>query len=332
MSGFRVCIFIIYGSVLALTNSCLKDPDSGPGQPPVIVTGNIYSVRQTSAFCGGDVTSDGGEAVTERGVCWSKMQNPTKDDNKTINGAGTGIFTSGIKGLTASTGYYLRAYATNSIATSYGDELFFKTYTGTVPDIDGNIYNTITIGAREWMAENLKTTRFNDNTSIPNVTEFNDWAGLYSSGYCWYNNDTDVRKTDNGALYNWYAVDAASNGGKNICPVGWHVPSDAEWTELTSYLGGDSIAGGKMKETGTAHWQSPNTKATNESGFKALPGGGRYYDGSFNSLGKIGGWWSSTELLAETARGRFLYFDLSLVYRGSGSKNDGFSIRCIKNN
>jgi uncharacterized protein (TIGR02145 family) len=331
MNRFGYGIFVISGSVLALVGSCIKDPNSGPGQPPDIVTGNVYSVRQTSAFCEGDVTSDGGEAVTQRGVCWSTLQNPTLSGNKTINGAGKGIFTCGINGLTAATGYYLRAYATNRIATSYGNELFFKTYTATVSDIEGNIYNTISIGAREWMAENLKATRYNDNTAIPLITEFYDWALLSSSGYCWYNNDTSARRTDIGALYNWYTVDAASNGGKNVCPAGWHVPSDDEWTELTSYLGGDSIAGGKMKETGTIHWQSPNTKATNESGFTALPGGGRYYDGSFNSLGKIGGWWSSTELFAATARGRFLYFDLSMVYRGSGSKNDGFSVRCVRN-
>jgi uncharacterized protein (TIGR02145 family) len=332
MNGFWFCVLIVLGSAFTLVSSCRKDPTPDTIQPPVVVTANIYFVKQGSAFSGGDVTSDGGEAVKERGVCWSTMQNPATDDSKTINGIGTGIFTSEITGLTASTGYYLRAYATNSIATGYGNELFFKTYTGTVNDIEGNIYNTITIGAREWMAENLKTTRYNDNTAIPLVADFYAWAELSSSGYCWYNNDAVAFGTDYGVLYNWYTLDAASNGGKNVCPAGWHVPSDAEWTELSYHMGGDSIAGGKMKETGTAHWQSPNTRATNESGFRALPGGGRYYDGFFSSLGKIGGWWSSTELLATTARGRFLYYDLSLVYRGSGSKNDGFSVRCVRNN
>jgi len=180
------------------------------------------------------------------------------------------------------------------------------------------------------MAENLKTTKFNDNTAIPLVADITAWAALSTPGYSWYNNDAATFKATNGALYNWYALDAASNGGKNVCPTGWHVPTDDEWTTFTTFLGGESVAGGKMKETGTAHWQSPNTGATNESGFTALPGGGRYFDGTFSSIGSIGCWWSSTELLTTSARGRYLYFNYSLVYRGSGSKQDGFSVRCIK--
>ena len=131
-------------------------------------------------------------------------------------------------------------------------------------DIDGNDYKTVTIGTQVWMVENLKTTKYNDGTAIPNITDNTSWAALTTGAYC-DNINTPSISTTYGRLYNWYAVDnnagtkVASNGGKNVCPTGWHVPSDAEWTTLTTYLGGESVAGGKLKETGTTHWQSPNT-------------------------------------------------------------------------
>lgn len=325
---FLICHFILLGLILILTTSCKKEDD--PEQPPVLSTKDIHSITPTTANCGGNITYDGGATVTARGVCWSTTQDPTIADNKTTDGTGTGSFTSVITGLTATTTYFVRAYATNSAATSYGNELVFQTYTGTISDVDGNVYNTITIGTQTWMAENLKTTKFNDNTAIPLVTDVPTWAALSAPGYCWYNNDAAAYKTTHGALYNWYAVDSVSNEFKNVCPAGWHIPTDAEWTTLITFLGGDSVAGGKMKEAGTANWQSPNAGATNESGFTALPGGGRYYDGNFSSKGSIGGWWSSTELLSSSARGRYLYYNYSLIYRGSGSKRDGFSVRCLK--
>ena len=311
-----------------LTIGCEKENDKE--QPPVLTTGNAYSITPTTANCGGKITSDGGATITARGVCWSTIQDPTITDSKTTDGTGKGTFSSTITGLTATTTYYVKAYATNSTATSYGNELVLKTYTGTIPDVDGNAYNTMTIGTQTWMAENLKTTKYNDNTDIPSVADIPAWAALSTPGYCWYNNDAATYKAHYGALYNWYAVDAAGNGGKNVCPAGWHIPTDAEWATLTDFLGGNNVAGGKMKETGTANWQSPNTGATNESGFTALPGGGRYFDGTFSSIGSIGGWWSSTELLTTSARGRYLYSDYSFIYRGSGSKQDGFSVRCLK--
>lgn len=325
-----LCRLMVMGLVSIITISCKKEKEQEPGQPPFLTTGEVYSVKPTSATCGGNITSNGGATVTSRGICWDTIQNPTIDDNKTMDGTGTGTFESALTGLKATTTYYVKAYATNSIATSYGNELSFKTYTDTLPDIDGNVYNTMTIGTQTWMAENLKTTKYNDKTVIPLVTDKSAWAALSTSGRCWYNNDAETYKSIYGGLYNWYVVDAASNGGKNVCPTGWHVPTDTEWTTLTTFLGGENVAGGKMKETSTARWQSPNIGATNESGFTAIPGGGRYYDGTFSSIGSIGCWWSSTELLATTARGRYLYYDYILIYRGSGSKLDGFSVRCVK--
>jgi uncharacterized protein (TIGR02145 family) len=315
------------GLVLILSFSCVKEQE----QPPQLITRYVLSITPTKANCGGQITDDGGSPVTARGVCWSTIQNPTIADSKTIDGTGTGIFNSSLTGLTATTTYFVKAYATNSVTTRYGNEMVFKTYSGSLADIEGNVYNTMIIGTQTWMAENLKTTKFNDNFVIPPIADNTAWASLTTPGYCWYNNEAHTYRATHGALYNWYTTNTDSNGGKNVCPDGWHVPSDAEWTTLTTFLGGESVAGAKMKEAGTVYWLSPNTGATNVSGFTGFPGGGRYYDGTFNKIGSIGGWWTSSELTVTSARGRYLYSDYSLIYSGSGNKKDGFSVRCLKN-
>ncbi len=201
----------------------------------------------------------------------------------------------------------------------------------TVTDIDGNVYHTVAIGAQTWMVENLKTTKYTDGTSIPNVADSIAWKALSTPGVCTYKNtsNTDTINTY-GRLYNWYTV----NTGK-LCPAGWHVPTDAEWTTLTDYLGGISVAGGKLKEIGTTHWQSPNTGATNETGFIALPGGGRDNNGKCTNIGSAGYWWGSTEDGTNNA------WCVGVFYNGSNvasypnfynNKADGLSVRCVKNN
>jgi uncharacterized protein (TIGR02145 family) len=202
---------------------------------------------------------------------------------------------------------------------------------GMVPDIDGNVYHTVTIGTQTWMVENLKTTKYNDGTAIPLVTDGTAWSKLTTPGYCWYNNYATTYKTTYGALYNWYAVAT----GK-LCPNGWHVPTDAEWTKLTTDLGGDTLAGGKMKSTGTIGagtglWQDPNTGATNESGFTAVPAGFRYSGGTFDKVGNLGFWWCSSECSPLNAWGQTLYYNYSYVIRYFHSKSDGYSVRCVRN-
>jgi uncharacterized protein (TIGR02145 family) len=196
-------------------------------------------------------------------------------------------------------------------------------------DGDDNNYPVVTINNQIWMAENLKTTKYNDGTAIPSVTDITAWSALHSPGYCWYNNDSVTYKATYGALYNWFTVDASSNGDKNICPKGWHVATDAEWTTLITYLGGETVAGVKLKEIGTTHWTIPNTAATNETGFMALPGGYRYGNGSFVELGFSGYWWSSTEY-ADYAWERYMSSSYSGVYRGYYLKQHGFSVRCLQ--
>ncbi len=194
-------------------------------------------------------------------------------------------------------------------------------------DTDGNHYPVVTIGTQTWMAGNLQTTKYSNGDPIPNVTDSADWKNLTMGAYCWYNNDEATYGSTYGALYNWYAV----NNTKNLCPTGWHVPTVAEWETFTDFLGGDSIAGGPLKETGTAHWNSPNTGATNSSGFTALPGGGRNSsNGNFYNIGYGGYWWSSTAYSTTTAWLWLLNYSYSNVNRGSSNKNSGFSVRCLR--
>jgi uncharacterized protein (TIGR02145 family) len=198
--------------------------------------------------------------------------------------------------------------------------------TGTVIDYEGNIYQTIKIDDQWWMAENLRTTRYNDGSEIPHVTYFDDWRNLTTPAYVWYNNDPLTYKATYGALYNWYAVNTG-----NLCPAGWHVPTDDEWSNLAEYLGGESIAGGKMKESGTLHWNSPNDGATNESGFTALPGGYRYGDdGQFWGISQFGSWWSSSEIDATLAWHWQVVYQSDDLVRYQNLKRAGLSVRCLK--
>jgi uncharacterized protein (TIGR02145 family) len=196
----------------------------------------------------------------------------------------------------------------------------------TVKDIDGNEYKTVTLGTQVWMAENLKTTKYNDGTNIPLVTDDNQWQ-KYEPAFCWYNNDEPENKNTYGALYNWYTVNT-----KKLCPVGWHVPSKEELRSFIfkTFPAKDTVSGGKLKEAGTVHWRIPNKGATNETGFTALPGGYRHYNGEFKSLGENGYWWSSSEENSYVARSWFMNYKYSEVYPYFLSKRGGFSIRCIK--
>ncbi len=194
-------------------------------------------------------------------------------------------------------------------------------------DEDGNNYAVVTIGAQTWMAENLKTTKFSDGTYIPHVTENAAWSNLSTPAYCWYDNDQSTYSNTYGALYNWYTV-----GTGNLCPTGWYVPTDAEYTALADYLGGLEVAGGKIKETGTTHWNGPNVGATNETGFTGLPGGSRTSSGTFDYFGNNGFWWSSTEYASYNAWYYYLYSVHTDLYRYNIIRRSGFSVRCLKNN
>jgi len=199
---------------------------------------------------------------------------------------------------------------------------------GAVNDIDGNNYKTVAIGTQTWMAENLRTTKYRNGEAIPNVTGNIVWVGLSEAAYCNYENNTDeTTMATMGRLYNWFAI----TDSRNIAPTGWHVATDNEWTTLTNFLGNENNAGGKLKETGNQHWHSPNTGATNTSGFTALPSGRREYDtGLFINDGYDGFWWTSSAYNPDYSWYRHLHYDVSAIYRANFHKQYGFSVRCVK--
>lgn len=316
---------------------------SDPVQGPDVSTVQVSSITSTSALSGGIIGYDGGGVpVIAKGVCWSTSSLPDLQSPHTMDGPGVKDFVSQISGLSGNTTYFVRAYATNSAGTSYGLELSFKTISdsaanvlfnpilfnsgltyGTVTDAAWNVYKTIRIGTQIWMAENLKTNLFNTGEQIANVEVPAFWTNYTLDAFCWYKNDI-AYKTNYGALYNWYAVKT----GK-LCPTGWHVPSNDDFTTLISYLGGESSAGGKLKESETTHWVSPNSEGNNESGFSGLPGGYLTAE-NFMSIRTEGYWWSSTESNSVNAFFINLKSSNGSAITASGLKTNGLSVRCVK--
>lgn len=292
---------------------------------PTVTTSVVSSITQTSARCGGVIASDGGSVITACGVCWSTNTIPTIASNKTTNSTEDTSYTSSISGLAVATSYYIRAYAINAIGTAYGDVISFTTKAPAelVTDVDGYVYETIKIGTQVWMASNLKVTHYRNGDPIPT----GEWYSLYAGGYCSYNDD-DQNKTTYGRLYNWFTIDDS----RNIAPEGWHVASIEEWETLIEYLGGNDLAGGRMKVHGTDYWIRPNTGANNESGFSALPGG-RISSGGTSLDLRVGAWfWSSSELggVSYEALCAGLAFNNSIVILRSKHLYEGLSIRCVK--
>ena len=268
-----------YGAVVKFKTSALI---------PTVTTDIPSATSTTTGTCGGNVTADNGAPVTAKGVCWGTSPNPVTTPNSTNDGTGTGPFTSSMASLAPNTTYHVRAYATNSAGTSYGADRTFTTDPLTVNDNDGNSYTVIRIGTQLWIDENLKTTKLNNGTAIDLTEGATDWSNLTNSGYCWYSNNVSYKNTY-GALYNWHAVNTGL-----LCPSGWHTATDNDWLTLKDYLGGELVAGGKLKETGTSNWASPNTGATDAFRFTALPGGWRTDAGTFQNIRNYGYWWTST--------------------------------------
>lgn len=294
---------------------------------PQITTKDISEITTNSAISGGSIISDFGSSIIERGICWSTLQNPTISDNKVLSSLDGANFSVPITSLTPNTTYYLRAYATNGVGTGYGDELILRTYTGTVSDIEGNQYYTVTIGSQIWMAQNLKTTKYQNGASIETTTPAQqDISGESSPKYQWAPGGSDNNVSAYGRLYTWHAV----TDSRNICPLTWHVASDSEWATMVNFLGGVSVAGGKLKEAGLVHFASPNTGATNESGFTCLPAGYRNVYGLFAGITDNGQFWTNTEYDATDAWLRIIWSGSTYASPSHTVKSWGSSVRCIK--
>ncbi len=304
---------------------------------PTVTPGYLSSIRDTSAISGGIVKSNGGYAVTARGVCWATTENPTTSDNSTLNGSGVGGFSSQIVKLKAHTTYYVRAYAINSAGTGYSNNIRFRTADSSFI-YEGNNYYYKTIGSQIWMTENL--------AYLPSVNYYDSKSATSGRYYVYGYNGTKVenaKASENyktyGVLYNRPAAMKGASGSysvpsgvKGICPEGWHLPSDGEWEILMSFLGGGNVAGGKMKEPGESHWQAPNTDATNESGFSALPGGSNDNNLDFADLGRLARFSSSTDSNQFWSSQWGMFSENGKLFQYSGYYEDAYSVRCLKNN
>ncbi len=295
---------------------------------PQVSTQSILAITDVSASVRGRVIAEGG-ATTARGIVWSTSENPRLEDYEgmTNNGSGTGFFTADVTGLDAGTTYFARAYAENSVGVSYGDQLEFTTYDGRAADTDGNVYFYVIIGKQEWMVANLKTTKYNDGSSIAEVTDNGDWRDTPNPAYCWYENNGEKFKDVFGALYNFYAVET-----EKLCPEGWRVPTGADISALVIHAGGSEIAAGKLK--GTGYWQDSANPGTDDYRLNSLPGGFRYPDegdfpGQFDGLNKAGVWWTSTtyEIGAYTYSMSYLW---QQIFSADVKKEGGASVRCMR--
>jgi uncharacterized protein (TIGR02145 family) len=317
------------GPIIPPTSLCL----------PVILTNSPTSIGIDSVVIGGEILNNGGSSIVLKGVCYSTTANPNMGNARTEDGVGIGPFTTILRNLSPSTTYYARSYAKNSQGVVvYGNEVSFSTGTpipgtrcpGTpsVTDIDGNMYHTVQIGNQCWTQSNLKVSKYRNGDNIPTGLSNTAWQSTTAGAYAIYNNDP-VNDGLYGKLYNHYAV----TDSRGLCPTGWHVPTDGEWSTLEAFLGGSSVAGGALKSTATqptpGGWNSPNVGATNSSGFSAGPGGLRDYNGDFINDGSDGLWWSSS-LSGTIAWFRVLNSNVGNISRFNLNRSRGFSVRCLR--
>jgi uncharacterized protein (TIGR02145 family) len=335
---------ILYGNEKSFISSTLAIP--------TVQSYGATHVNSKSAVCGGEVLLEGDFPVSRRGVCWSIEELPTLSDQVAEAGEGPGIFSVEIEDLELKTLYFVRAFATNSDGTAYGDVISFKTWAeGEFADYDGNVYPSVEIGEQTWMKENLRVTHYADGRPIQE--EVWNWGELPAGyrAYCWQNNDSASWADPYGALYTWGgAMDGAGSNDSNpgevqgVCPDGWHLPSDQEWQEMELFLGMDPAEvdtlglrergdgfGGRLKEIGYKYWRNPNSEATNFTGFSAVGSGFRQIDGIFRNLGRTATFWTSTEFNTANIWTRGLNYNNSWIRRGYDYKGSGFSVRCVKN-
>jgi uncharacterized protein (TIGR02145 family) len=311
------------GTITAL--NCSSVTNNGT----LTATINASSVTSLISYTGGNGGVHNGQVVTSTGV-----SGLTATLKLALFANGNGSLTYTITGTPTTSGtasFALNIVGKECIMTrtvAIAPQNPSSGYGSNITDVEGNSYKTVYIGTQQWMAENLKVSKYSDGTTIPNITDNRDWASNTTGAWAYYNNDV-ANNAKYGKLYNWLAISQTTNGNKNVCPTGWRVPSDAEWTVLTNYLGGSNV-GGKMKEVGTTNWKSSNIIYTNTSLFTGLPGGTRHDNGNYANVGYYGKWWSSTELSPGLALYRYLYYGNDDAYRDYSLERSGLSVRCLK--
>jgi uncharacterized protein (TIGR02145 family) len=314
----------LFSIVLLLSISVVSCKKENNISLPKVTTYSPIFIASSTVTVG---YSDGGSALLESGLFMGISTNPETSGSRLKIGTDTGNYVVQINGLLPGTQYFIKAYATNAKGESLGEEVNF-TSPATVSDFDNNVYETVKIGTQQWMAKNLKTTHYLNGELIATTSPSTlNISGETSPKYQWSYGGDDLNAATYGKLYTYYAI----TDTRKVCPAGWHVPTDTDWTALESALGGFTIAGSSLKETGNTHWISPyNLDATNITCFKALPGGYRNDTGGFSFSGNYGFWWSSTQGDAYYAWARSLSVQSSQISRSSFMKNYGASVRCIK--
>ena len=294
---------------------------------PSVTTNAVTDITFTTATIGGEVS--GGSIVSEKGICISTNQNPTIDDRKISLGTGNGVFSGKISVLTGGEIYFIRAFAVTNLGVTYGDQISFST--PKLIDIDGNAYKVVEIGNQIWMAENLKTSHYQNGDTIPETADAGSWISKSTGAFCYYNNDSSNNKIF-GKLYNWFTI----TDQRKVCPNGWHVPSIIEFDELSNFLGGAAVAGEKLKLTGEVYWRSPNI-ATNETGFSAVASGARGNpQGDFGSGPQPPEPLYGINIMTSNDAGGGQVYLVELVYNqinlriGTNYQFYGMSIRCLK--
>lgn len=325
--------------VLTLISTQVDSITYSPGGPPgtpLLATRSPMAITGSCGLVGSLITDEGASLVTSTGVCWGLNPEPTVADAVIATGIPYLSTFAVLNGLAPNTTYFARAFATNGNGTAYGNQVQFTTTAeglsswldsvityGTMTDQNGHVYPTVIIGGREWMAENLRSTTYANGAAIANVTMDGAWTTLGTGAWCHYRNNPAF-DVPYGKLYNWYAV----NDSRNVCPTGWHVPTDADWTALADSLGGWLVAGAALKST--VLWY-PTNSATNTSGFSALPGGDRIYvDGTFDTAAYDGYWWTATTFSTNSAWGRSMGNESINLTRTDYQKKSGFSVRCVR--
>ena len=323
-------------SVFALLvfSSCKKEAvKSDPPIPVVkliVSTDSVVNITDSSATIKARIISAGSDTITLRGVCWDTAVDPDTSDNFRVASQIQGDFQVTVSGLLPGKKYYSRAFAKTSVGISYGNTIQFETDTivpdlscpPTVSDIDGNVYHTVKIGAQCWFKENLRTSKYRNGDGIKFGFDNAAWAATSIGSVTSYNEDSSQDSTY-GKLYNLYAV----VDSRKLCPAGWHVPNDAEWTVLVNYLGGGDFAGGKMKTTGTSLWASPNAGASNTSGFSAVPTGIKNSSGIFELKGSSAFFWANR--VGNNVHSRALSSSDGKAPAFVKDAHFGFSVRCI---
>ncbi len=332
LSSFRsMSMIAVFLTALLFQVGCSKSDDEPPVDQtkPTVITSTVINITATTAVSGGIISAKGGTDVTAKGVCWGTSENPDTTGFHTHDGTGTAAFTSNLTDLTQNTTYFIRAYATNKGGTAYGATLTFTTLAshflcGDSLIYEGKTYHTVLISTQCWFKNNLNVGL------LINGSQNQTNNGILEK-HCY--NDEESNCDFYGALYQWDEMMqyVTTKGARGICPAEWHLPSDFDWTILTDYLGGEAVAGGKMKEAGLNNWATPNAEATNSSRFTAFAGGSHTADG-FDKVMLLAFFGSSSEETAGPgyAWSRVLYNTTGEVYRGAVDKTNSISVRCIK--